>query len=244
MKHPLYRPALVIVVGALGFLLAIAFNTTRGLAEARPERASDLVDVVRNLESERDFLQTRLADLRARMGDLEQEAADAEGLRGSFTSELDSVKAAAGLTAVEGPGVEVVLGDSTSVSPGSDPNDFVIHDTEIAAVVNALLAGGAEAVDVNGERIVASTPIRCAGTTVLVNAARLGNPYVIHAIGDPDALVEAVKSDADAARLMDVYAKQFGLQTSIATRQRITVSPFLGSVSPRYISLAAGGGES
>jgi len=236
-----YRPALVLVFVVLGLLIAVAFNTTAGLVDARPGRSSDLVDVVRSMEAQRTELQDRLAELRAELAELEKQAAEDSGVSASFSRELDRVRQMAGLSAVSGAGVEVVLGDGTEVAQGADPNDYLIHDTDIAAVVNALFAGGAEAVEVNGERIVATTPIRCAGTTVLVNSARLGSPYVIRAIGDPAALEQALFADESAALLFGTYKSQFGLQVSVSRSPSLTVSAYRGSMRPQYVQSPDGG---
>lgn len=236
-----FRPALVLVFCVLGLLVAISFNTTSRLAEARPSRASDLAEVVREMEEQRNVLQDRLADLRAEMSMYEREAAEDSGMHASFSKELDRVREAAGLSGVMGPGVEVVLGDASDVASGADPNDYLIHDTDIAAVVNALFVGGAEAVDINGERIVATTPIRCAGTTILVNSTRLGNPYVISAVGDPEAMEQALVEDESASVLLDVYKSQFGLQVSVSKKSELEVAPFRGSLRPQYATPVSGG---
>ena len=241
MHRPPYRPALVLVFVVLGLLIAVAFNTTNRLAEAPPGRASELVDVVQELEQQREELQDRLGELRSELAVLEREAADDAGVSVSFSRELDRVRQGAGLSAVIGPGVEVLLGDGTEVASGADPNDYLIHDTDIAAVVNALFVGGAEAVEVNGERLVATTPIRCAGTTVLVNSARLGSPYVIKAIGDPAVLESAVLSDDSAALLFNTYKNQYGLQVSLIRSPQLRVDGFRGSMRSQYAKPAGGG---
>lgn len=241
MNNTTYRPALIAVVAVLGVLVAMSFNSTQRIVDAQPQRVSDLVGVVEDMEHQRDDLQARLADLRAQMGGLERAAADDSGVRESFTRELDLARETAGLTGVAGPGIEILLGDGTEVAVGADPNDFLIHDTDLAAVVNALFAGGAEAVDVNGERVVATTPIRCAGTTVLVNSSRLGSPYTIHAIGESQALEDAVMQDPMASLLFTTYQGQFNLQVSLTRVDETRVAPYRGSFRPQYAELASGG---
>lgn len=243
MNPPVFRPTLVVVIGVLGFLVAIAFNTARDLGHARPERVGDLAGLIREMEVQRDDLQGRLTELRARMNDFEREAADGAGVKDSFSRELGEVRAAAGLTKIAGPGIEVVLADSMEVAPGADPNDFLIHDTDVAAVVNALSAAGAEAVDINGERVVTTTPIRCAGTTILVNSVRIGSPYTIRAIGDPVALEKALSEDASASLVLVTYKNQFGLRASVTQSSRLEVAAYRGSLRPQWLR-AEGGDES
>jgi len=235
-----YRPALVVVSGILGFLLAVSFNTNSRAFDVAPDRESDLVGVVRDMEEQRLTLEERLAELRDHMTELEREAADDSGVSDTFSRELEQARALAGLTELEGPGVEITLGDGTEVGPGEDPNDYLIHDTDIAAVVNALLASGAEAVEINGERVVATTPIRCAGTTVLVNAARLGSPYLIKAIGDSGRLEEAVMNDPAASLLFTTYQQQYGLRVSMRVVPEVQVAAYRGSLRPMYAAPADG----
>lgn len=234
MGHFRYRPVLAVIVAVLGFMLAMAFNTNaRGLG-ARPERSSTLTGAVRDLERQRSSLQKRLADLRSSMSQLESKAASEAGTQESFSRELEQAKAAAGLTTLRGPGVEIVLADAAQVPAGSDPNDSIIHDYDVAAVVNALVNAGAEAVSVNGERVVATTAIRCAGNTILVNSTRLGNPYTIRAIGEAGALSAGVYASPDAGPVFKTYRTRYGLGATLSEVGSVTVPQYRGTMRPAF----------
>ena len=100
----------------------------------------------------------------------------------------------AGLTEVKGPGVTIEMNDAKKEVPsGQDPNLFIIHDDDVLAVVNELLASGAEAIAINGQRVVATTEIRCAGAVIMINGVRFAPPLKIQAIGDPETLHNALK---------------------------------------------------
>jgi uncharacterized protein YlxW (UPF0749 family) len=242
MERMQYRPVLAVIVAVLGFMLAMAFNTNAMGLGARPVRSSSLTGAVRDMERQRGSLQKRLAELRASMSELERKAADEAGMRESFSLELEQARAAAGLTAVVGPGVEVVLADAAQVPAGSDPNDSVIHDYDVSSVVNALMNAGAEAVSINGERVVATTAIRCAGNTILVNSTRLGNPYTIRAIGDAAKLEDGVLSDDEASPIFRTYSARYGLTTRLNRTSSLTVPGFGGSLRPAYARSAKDGG--
>jgi len=238
-----YRPVLAVIVAVLGLMLAMAFNTNaRGLG-ARPERSSTLTGVVRDLERQRASLQKRLAELRTSMSQLEKKAAGESGMRESFSRELEQARVAAGLTQITGPGVEVALGDASQVPPGTDPNESIIHDYDVAAVVNALMNAGAEAVSINGERVVATTAIRCAGNTILVNSTRLGNPYTIRAIGDAAALYDGVYESHQAGPIFKTYRTNYGLNATMAQVRSVTVAPYRGTLRPVFASSVRAGGE-
>ena len=74
---------------------------------------------------------------------------------------------------------------------------YIIHDDDLLRVINELRAAGAEAIAINGERIVAMSEIRCAGPTLSVNNNRSAPPYEIKAIGNPNNL--EVRSNCAAA---------------------------------------------
>jgi uncharacterized protein YlxW (UPF0749 family) len=242
MQPMKYRPVLAVIVAVLGFMLAMAFNTNARGLDARPERSSSLTGAVRDMERQRGSLQKRLADLRASMSELESKAADEAGMRESFSLELEQARAAAGLTAVTGPGVEVVLADAAQVPAGSDPNDSIVHDYDVASVVNALMNAGAEAVSINGERVVATTAVRCAGNTILVNSTRLGNPYTIRAIGDSVKLEEGVLADEQASPIFRTYGARYGLGASLSRSGSVTVPGYGGSLRPAFAQSVKAGG--
>lgn len=99
----------------------------------------------------------------------------------------------AGLTNVEGPGVVITLNDR-QVTPAEakesivDLNLFLIHYSDILAIVNELKNAGAEAISVNNQRIVNTSSITCEGTVIKVNGEKIGAPFTIKAIGSPDLL--------------------------------------------------------
>lgn len=94
-----------------------------------------------------------------------------------------------GLTEVNGPGVIINVADS-EIDPNTviNSNDLLIHDVDILKIVNELKNAGAEAISINGQRIVFTTPIICGGNIININGERIGSPFEIKAIGSPEAL--------------------------------------------------------
>ena len=126
-----------------------------------------------------------------------------------LSDDLKQADFLAGLTAVQGPGIIITLTDSKHTIPGALPAAIMpslIHDTDINQTVNELKAAGAEAISVNDQRLVATSPIRCAGPTVLVNNVPQPPPYVVRAIGNPNTMQVAMNLPggvADQLRGMD-----------------------------------------
>lgn len=104
----------------------------------------------------------------------------------------------AGLTSVTGPGVEVTLHDATKPSyPGEPPIYQLVHDQYVLHVVALLSAAGATAISIDGQRYVSTTSIFCAGPTIRINGINYGSPYVVLAVGPPQALLTALADDPD-----------------------------------------------
>jgi uncharacterized protein YlxW (UPF0749 family) len=226
-------PALV--VGLLAFMITVDLYAQHTTEEATAGRRAQLAGVITERQRYTADLEKRLAALRAQADEL----ASRDG-----SSQLNELQAAAaqiagtsGTVAVSGPGVVVTLTDAKDAQPGSA--DDRIQDVDVQAVVNELWAAGAEAVAVNGQRVVASTAIRNAGGAVLVNFRVLTSPYRIQAVGNRDRLRSALDASDIARRFAD-WRDIYGLGFSIADEGRLQIPAFEGTVRYRYAKPAKG----
>lgn len=128
--------------------------------------------------------------------------------------------ATAGLTAVRGSGVEIVLTDARSASSASsDPSAGLVQDGDLILLNLMLWYGGAQAVAINGERITAQSTIVSSGPTLLVNGRRMVGPFYITAIGDPTVLRGALETRGGALYNM----RQAGLGAKITLKRALIV---------------------
>lgn len=109
----------------------------------------------------------------------------------------------AGLTDVQGSGIIMTLNDAAVVGD-LDIEDYIIHDSDIVPLLNELRAAGAQAISINGERILATTKTVCAGPTILINGSRHPVPYEVKAIGDPYTLFSTLEA-SESVVLMRLY---------------------------------------
>lgn len=110
----------------------------------------------------------------------------------------------AGSVAVTGPGLRVTLDDAPATTPLSAtvrPDSLVVHQQDLEAVINALWAGGAEAMTLQGQRVTMSTAFRCVGNVLSLGGRVYSPPYRVEAIGDPSTLTAAL----DASREIQIY---------------------------------------
>lgn len=149
--------------------------------------------------------------------------------------ELSNARFLAGLTPVQGPGVVVTLIDSKLALPRPLPPGMMpinlIHDSDINLVVSELRAAGAEAIAVNGQRLVATSAVRCAGPTVFVNNMPQTPPFVIKAIGDSKTLASAMNLPGGVATQLRAYDPAMFSVKSVAA---LTLPAYSGGSEPRY----------
>lgn len=214
-------------VGAVSLAAGVLFATNARLFSADDGRqlndAADLVAVegerLANLEAEVSQLRDRRQEL----------LAAADGMAQLPTVD-GGVALGAAATGVRGPGVQVSLWDAPAidtVGTNFDVNDLVVHQQDIEAVMNALWAGGAEAMTVQGQRLTATSGIRCVGNVLLLHGQQFSPPYVIEAIGDPDALMAAL-DDSPEVQLYLQYVESVRLGWEAHRLDAITMPPYQG----------------
>jgi uncharacterized protein YlxW (UPF0749 family) len=123
--------------------------------------------------------------------------------------------------------------------PGNPaPDDLVVHQQDVQAVVNALWRGGASAVQVMDQRIVSTSAVRCVGNTLILQGRVYSPPFTISAVGDPARMTLSLDTDR-AVTVYREYVDLYGLGYVVRTETSITVPAFTGSVAPQYASVPA-----
>ncbi|MDR2378111.1 MAG: DUF881 domain-containing protein, partial [Bifidobacteriaceae bacterium] len=189
-------------------------------------QTSDLRDApgLRGMATSRDravaSLQERQTELAAQVEAL-VDAADSE------VSEPDrELAVASGTAAVTGPGLTVTMDDADPspdlLSPAVAGAELLVHQQDIDAVLNALWAGGAEAVAVQGHRVASATAIKCVGNVILVGGRVYSPPYLIEAIGPAGDM----RGRLDAAAIVRAYrerAARLGLVWNVAEQGELKI---------------------
>lgn len=108
-------------------------------------------------------------------------------------SEIHKYKAIAGYTNMHGEGIMIRLEDNQRET-NRNINYDLVHDVDIAMIINDLINAGAEAISINGKRIIAKTEIVCIGPLIRINGEGVGAPFIIKAIGNKDLLFASVNA--------------------------------------------------
>lgn len=176
--------AIAFVALAVGFLVAVqaAGPGDRPLSRLAAERPEDLTRILADLNDEADGLARELAELRVKLARYQGSARSDELAIRDARKALDDLRVLSGLVAVEGPGVVVRVEDEE----GSVGWEALLD------MVQELRDAGAEAIAVNGRRVVASTWLGPADDGAVVDGSRVEPPYELEAIGPPDVIAAAL----------------------------------------------------
>ena len=155
------------------------------------------------------------------------------------------VALAAGWVAVSGPGVEVRLWDAPTGAAKPDwatNDDLVVHQQDVQAVINALWAGGAEAMGLQDQRVVSTSAFRCVGNVLWLQGRLYSPPYVVRAIGDVEGMLAALDA-APAVQVYLDYVDAVGLGWSVGTAETIELPAYDGASELRYAAVAEQEGD-
>lgn len=209
--------SIAVVCLVLGIMLSVQFQTTNYYKDAMiPERAEDLTSQIKTVSKEKAVLEQKADSLIVQLTN----STNYNQAMADLQKELQVANLAVGFVSVEGPGIIITVSDDPKdLTPGDDPNDYLIHDNDLLQLTNELKAAGAEAISINNQRITAMSEIRCAGTLINVNGVKIGPPYVLKAIGNPDVLYGMMKSKNGYLEILNMYE----LKTSIEKLENVNI---------------------
>jgi uncharacterized protein YlxW (UPF0749 family) len=231
--------ALVPVVAlAAGLLFATSASTAHG-TDLRAGGRSQLTELISHERSDLAKQEERAARLRAEVNDRREQAAGVDARVAAEVAAGDALGRAAGTTAVHGPAVTVSLDDAPPDAESDDPNDLIVHQQDVQAVVNALWAGGAEAMTLMGQRVISTSAVRCVGNTVLLHGRVYGPPFVISAVGDQAGMRRALDADP-GVQLFALYVERFSLGYDVTAQEDLVLPAYDG---PLDLPATTGGGS-
>lgn len=231
-----FRLLVPVVAAVAGLLAATAVATSRG--DQLPGQRDNLPGAVADRQASVAKLERWARQLRADVD--AQTAGSAAGsarVRVARTQEA-AAGGLAGLTAVSGPGLTVSLDDAPRSArdrvppagiPAPTPNDLVVHQQDVQSALNGLRAGGAQALSVMGQRVIATTAVRCVGNTLLVNSQVYSPPFVLKALGDPAKLRAAVEAEPGVV-IFEQYVSAYGLRLDVTMQQSLTMPAYTGAI--------------
>lgn len=200
----------IFIIGVLCFLIAASIcvqyrsahtYTTNGQAAVQSMTENKLRDKVLKEQENYNNLMSQLQNAQTELENLRKNSASSSDEAEQLEKQLSELNRVLGNTDVTGKGLIVTLKDADSTATSS--NNSIVHDLDLVEVVNELFNAGAEAVSINGQRIVSTTAINCNGNVVKINNEKIAVPFVIKAIGSPDGLYGTMTRPLGYLELME-----------------------------------------
>ena len=220
---------LFLLCGILGAMLGLSVRTQQVVRRTVAATSASIS------QKQVDDQQRTIKALQDRIAKYEAGASSSTAETRALSDDLKSAKFLAGLTGVQGQGVEVIMNDSKKPFNGVLPPGLalpnIIHDVDINAIVNELKQAGAEAISINDQRLVATSAVRCAGPTVYVNNTQEATPFVIKAIGDAKTLQSALNIPGGEADQITHWDKDM---LKIQVIKHLALPAYSGVLQPKY----------
>lgn len=221
---------IICLVAGLGF--AASARDSNG-TDLRAPGISNLAGTVRAAENRVQAAGRRAGALQAQVDRAARQTGRFDSVVAGAQAGVTPLLSPVGLTAVRGPGLEVVLDDASTQLAGVDPNQLVVHQSDLQAVVNALWAGGAEAMTIAGQRVIATSAVRCVGNTLLLNGEVYSPPFRVAAIG-PSRTMQDRLAASPGVKLFQEAAGYYGLGYTVEARDRLDIPAFSGPITLSY----------
>lgn len=229
----------VVVIGVLALLVGLVISaqiqTTQGsdigglipIAKAQGFEAE-----LKKVRLEKDAALQELQQLEFRIAEIEKEKADEDILLSGIIKDLEKYRIAAGVVDVRGPGVTITLEDPVPTDQYQQESSFIMENSELlVSLVNKLKDAGAEAISINGQRIISQTEISLAGDNVNINTVPTAPPYIIKAIGNPDTIESTITIRFG---IIEQMRDRFGLQVKIEKASEVVIPRYSGIIKYRY----------
>jgi uncharacterized protein YlxW (UPF0749 family) len=221
------------VLALAGLLMATSAATARG-TDLRSDRRSDLADLIREQAAKAAAGTDAVQGLRSEIDRLTGSNGGDDSRVVAARAQADRLSAIAGLTPMVGPGITVTLDDSkrdpgAALPAGVSPDDLVVHQQDLQAVVNALWAGGAQGVQVMDQRLLSTSAVRCVGNTLILHGRVYSPPFTVTAVGDLARMRQSLQT-APALVTYRQWVDLVGLGYQVVDHATTTLPAYTGEL--------------
>ena len=175
----------IVLTGGISVQLKTIKEATKAVGSSLVE--SELKEEVLRWKEDYENIYEELENKELELEKARQESTRENGRLKELQQELDETNRLLGLTEVTGEGIVLTVKDNdgtTLKELGLDLNQALVHDEDLRQLVNELKNSGAEAISINGQRIMSTTAINCSGAVVTINNIKINSPFEIRAIGN------------------------------------------------------------
>ncbi len=227
-----------IVLGIICFVLTIAISiqiktvSNNGTTVSTNAKENELRDQVLRMKEKYESSYESLQELESRLEKTRTDVSSSSEELKSLEEEIKKVNVLLGQTDVTGQGVSIMVADAPSTIKALEPSDLIVHNTDLLSIVNELKNAGAEAIEINGQRIINTTAITCEGNVIMINGERVSSPFQINAIGYPELLSTLNRAGGILTNL-----QLYSIKTELKKVDNITIPKYSGIRNFKYATV-------
>lgn len=233
------KKQIAVTLGAMCILLTsgiiVQVNTTNKNYISNNVRNSDnsLRDEVLKWKEKYDRTYAEFQESENKLEEVRQTATKDNNTFIEMEQELKSMNALLGLTELTGEGIVVTVADNDSANI-KDENliNELVHNTDIIELVNELRNAEAEAISINGQRVISTTYIDCVGAVLTVNGEQINSPFVISAIGNRERL-NSITRPGSYIQLME----EDGIIIKVEESPEVKIPKYNKVMNSKYMSI-------
>lgn len=219
----------------LGFFISINFNFDREQAynSLNTMEYHEAIEERSRLYKEIAALKQNNIDSNEKINQYKQEDVRNDEILEDMKEQIGDYEMFTGLSAVEGPGIILTLNDGITDMKSEGFEEVmskILHDSDMALVLNELRQAGAEAICVNNHRIVPWSGVVCAWAFIQFDDSSMESaPFKIYAIGDPEKLKAALLEDG--SHVKQLIIKKLFVEIEESEKITMPASTAIGNVS-------------
>ncbi len=226
------------LVLTIGICLQVKTVNNNGTTVGANEKVSELKSQVLKMKEKYENSYEKLEKVEEELKQTRENVTSNNEELKSLEEEIKKANILLGRTEVKGQGATITVEDADTVSNPNllvfyEPTDLIIHDNDILGIINELRNAGAEAIEVNGQRIVETTAISCAGNVISINGEKVTSPFTINAIGLPELLTTLTRTNGYLDNLND-----YQIKTTFKKQNEITIPKYTGIMNFKYAKSA------
>lgn len=221
----------------IGVLITVHFRTPFVFESEFPTAEIEAkTELFKAFSDEQAYLQSKIVSLRQQIE--ESQTLVAIQSESDNLEYLDILKKDIGLTEITGEGIEIHLDDSPfAIREGAKvTDDNLVQAADLRDLANLLFASGAEAVSINGQRVIATSTISSVGTTILINNSYIAPPFTINAVGDINTLIQR-STDKNTLKSLLERKDDSKVIYDIFPKQRIIIPIYNGDLKVNHLNL-------
>lgn len=223
-----------LALAIVGFVAAAQWNSSAERQSFATTAQQVLTSRVVELEELQADLREQIEAEEAKLQQFQERDAGSQAALEALNERVQDAHIVAGTSELRGPGAVIEISDSLRVIPaGDNRTNYLVLEDDLQDIITALWAAGAEAIAVNGERLVSTSSVYGAGAAILINNTRHAPPYRFEAIGS-DGLLERFLAHPAFRGSVALRIETYGLEFATEASDELVLPAFVGSTAFRW----------